>query len=349
MGATYPAGLTGDYGEQLSISATLASLGLPKDVHQGSIYSPDEDFRLHFNPAILEIWVYDNDQTGTAKWINLKQDGIDLTDRTTTGSGTTLDSFTTSDRLFICFSDVVGGFRVDMTASVNDQNTRVITCEYDVTGTWTSLTESDGTITSTARSLGKDGDVTFTAPTDWSKSSFGGPNHIQGRNIAIQDLDTGIDTATSGTLSVTERQITMDADPSSTILVGDYILVESEIMRVTISSATGNLVTVDRAQLGSTAATHVTNTDVFFYRFECPATTRGYWLKTEWSNTLGTNVEIQDLWALHKNSDRLYRYAGIVYDFSVDRRTVGAIEVITTAGSATLDASWIRHQYIGDR
>ncbi len=349
-GADYPAGLTGDYGETLSISATLASLGLPKDVHQGTIFCPDTDYRLHFNPAILEIWAYDNSQTGAAKWISLKASGIDLTDRTTTGSGTTLDSFTTSDRLFICFSDVIGGFHVVMTASVNDQDTRVITCEYDVAGTWTSLTETDGTITSTARSLGQTGDVTFTAPTDWTKSGFGHPgSHKQGSDIAIVDLDTGLDTATSGTLTAVERQITMDADPSSTILVGDYIIMESEIMRVRISSATGNLITVDRAQLGSTGATHVTNTDTFFYRFECPSLTRGYWLKTEWSATLGTDVEIQDLWSLNKNSNRLYRYAGIQYDLSIDRRNVGAIEAITTAVSATLDASWIRHAYIGDR
>ena len=188
----------------------------------------------------------------------------------------------------MCFSDVVGGFHIDMTASLNDQDNRVITCEYDVAGTWTSLTETDGTITNTLRSLGKSGDVTFTAPTDWTKSGFGHPaSHKQGKDIAIVDLDTGLDTADE--LTIVERHITTDADPSSTILADDYIIIESEIMRVRSSDTTGSLLTVDRGALGSTAATHVTDTDVFFYRFECPSLTRGFWLKTECGDPLGTD------------------------------------------------------------
>lgn len=75
--------------------------------------------------------------------------------------------------------------------------------------------------------------------------------------------DTGIDT--NETLTTTDTGITMDADPSSAIVAGGYIIIDSEVMYVYSSSASGNLVTVKRGARGSNAATHATNTDVYLY------------------------------------------------------------------------------------
>ncbi len=347
MGAIYPAGATNLYGETLALSATLASLGMPGiETKQAIIYNPDSDYRLHINPAIKSIWFYDNSQTGTAKWVNLKTHGIDLTDRTTTGSGTTLDTITTADRLLICFSDVVGGYHVDMTASVNTTNSRVMVCEYPVLAVWTGLTETDGTIETTARSLGKDGDVTFPAPTDWASNHFGG-DHKYGAGLAIDDVDSGINTNESLDAAdanhIQEIAITMDADPSSAIVAGDYIIIESEVMHVQSSSATANLVVVNRGALGSTVATHTTNKDVYIYRFDCPDATQGFWLKMNWTGgSLHTDVEIQDLWSLNKNTNRGYFHAGVEYPLSFDRRNTGSIEAVLTAGSSTMEVNWIR-------
>ena len=195
MGATYPAGVVNVKGETLALTTALASLGIPGIETKQVILYAGADFRLHINPLIEEIYFYDNSQTGVAKWVNLKTNGRDLTDRTATGSGTSLDTITTEDRLLICFSDVVGGFRVDMTASVNDTASRVMQCTYPLVAVWTALTETDGTIVATGKSLGKDGDVTFTAPTDWTSNHFGLALHKYGTHIAIDDVDTGRDTA----------------------------------------------------------------------------------------------------------------------------------------------------------
>jgi len=340
-GASYPAGVVNVTGETLSLSTTLASLGMPGiETKQAIIYNPATDFRLHINPLIKAIWFYDNSQTGVAKWVNLKTNGIDLTDRTTTGSGTALDSITTSDRLLICFSDVVGGFYVDMNdSSVNATANRVMQCTYPVAAVWTALTETDGTIVATAKSLGVDGAVTFTA-TGWTSNHFGG-NHKYGTHLAIDDVDSGLDTAEA--LDATETDITMDADPSSAIVAGDYIIIGSEVMYINASSATGNLLTVTRGVLGSTAATHSTNADTYIYRFDCPDAIDGFWLKVNWTGgDLGADTEIQNIWALNKNSSRGYFRAGVEYPISFDRRYTGAIEAILAAGTDTLQVTWVR-------
>ena len=339
MGASYPAGVTSIHGETLSLSSTLASLGMPGiETKQAIIYNPSNDYRLHINPAIKAIWFYDNSQTGTAKWVNLKTGGRDLTDRTDTGSGTVLDTITVDDRLLICFADVVAGFYVDMTASVNSVADRVMQCTYPVVAVWTALTETDGTIVATAKSLGQDGAVTFTAPTNWGGSRFG--SHY-GADLAIDDVDTGIDIGTDP--GATGVDVVMDADPSTAILAGDYIICGTEVMYVNSSSATGNIVNVIRGVLGSTAAAHTAAASVYIYRFDCPDAVNGFWLKINWTGgSLHTDVEIQDLWALNKNTARGYFRAGVEYPLSFDRRAVGAIEAILAAGTDTLEINWIK-------
>lgn len=341
-GASYPAGVTSIYGETLSLSATLASLGMPGiETKQAIIYNPSNDYRLHINPAIKAIWFYDNTQTGVAKWVNLQTNGRDLTDRTTTGSGTVLDTITVDDRLLICFSDVVGGFYVDMTASVNSVANRVMECTYPVVAAWTTLTETDGTIVATEKSLAKDGAVTFTAPTDWTANRFGLANHTYGVDLAIDDVDTGIDIGTDPSTTVSD--VVMDADPSSAILAGDYIICGTEVMYVNSSSATGNIVNVNRGALGSTVAAHTAAASVYIYRFDCPDAMSGFWLKLNWTGgSLHTDVEVQDLWALNKNTNRGYFRAGVEYPLSFDGRNVGAIEAILAAGTDTLEINWIK-------
>ncbi len=347
-GASYPAGVTSLYGETLEVSAALASLGLPGiQTKQAIIYNPNYDFRLHINPAIRAILFYDNSRTGSAKWINLRTNGRDLTDRTTIGSGTVLDTITTADRLLICFSDIVGGFHVDMTASFNTTANRIMQCTYPVLAAWTALTKTDGTVVSTADSLGKDGAVTFTAPTDWAHNKFNGGSHLYGRDLAIDDVDTGIDIGTDpGTDGI---NIVMDADPSTAIKAGDYIICDTEVMHVNSSSATGNIVNANRGALGSTAAAHTAAASVFIYRFDCPSPEDGHWLKVNWTGgSLHTDVEIQDIWSLNKNANRGYFHSGVEYPISFDARVAGAIEVILDADKIeagekdVMEITWIR-------
>ncbi len=77
---------------------------------------------------------------------------------------------------------------------------------------------------------------------------------------AFQSVDdSGLDT--NEELDNSETDITMDADASSILAAGDVIHIEAEDMQVvSVSTVT---VTVVRGYAGSSAVTHVTNTDVF--------------------------------------------------------------------------------------
>lgn len=79
--------------------------------------------------------------------------------------------------------------------------------------------------------------------------------------------DTGIDTDEA--LDATETGVDCDADASTPIPVNSVIYVESEQMLVT---ATGTTLTVVRGFNGTTAATHVTNTDIYIYKWKAATT-----------------------------------------------------------------------------
>ena len=172
MGATYPAGVTNIYGETLALTTALASLGMPGiETKQAIVYDPSVDFRLHINPAIKAIYFYEASASAGSRFTDLTRA---LTDRSATGSGTTLDSRQAGDRLYVCCSDIVGGLRIDMTASTNGENS-VLTLNYWDGDSWEDTGETDLTVTS-GKSLAKTGSITFSDPGDWVSAHLGGGN-----------------------------------------------------------------------------------------------------------------------------------------------------------------------------
>jgi len=184
MSAIYPAGAVNVYGETLALSTSLASLGMPGiETKQALIYNPATDFRLHINPAVRAIYFYDASAAAGSRFIDLT---VSLSDRTTGGTGTTLDSLTTSDRLYICFSDRTGGFRVDMNDSSVNANASTITVNYwKNDATWADSSDTDGTDNGGA-SFGQDGSITFADKTDWLAAHLGGSS---ADNMSITDTD----------------------------------------------------------------------------------------------------------------------------------------------------------------
>jgi len=303
-------------------------LGAPPDAYQAVLYAPSVDYRLHFNPALLAAFVYDNSQTGAAKWIDVT---ALVNARGATGTLTYLDSLTTSDRLFLCFSGVTGGFRVVMTASVNGTANNMTANYWN--GAWTSLSVTDGT--DTGASLAQSGNCTWTAPTDAVMQPLGG-KHTYGMPFA--QIDSGL--TTDEALDASEVEVTMNADPSATILAGDYVLWDTEVCYVQASSATGNLLTVIRGVLGSTAATHTTAKATYIYNIGGPAT-HGFWVELLWNAGMDADTEIANIWALNKDSNRLYCRAGVEYPVSFNPYAVGAIEALVAASTDTLQVDWL--------
>ena len=173
MPASYPVGATNVEGETLSLSTTLASLGIPPNVYQAQFYGPSSDFRMNLNPAIKDVYFYDASADAGSRY---KIQTSNLLDRSTsTGTGTAMDSATTSDYLYICLEEPVAGIRVVIGAA--NGNTSALAAEYRQNDdSWTSLSPTDGT-SSSSKNFAVTGSITWSAVTDWKRGSLGGPNN----------------------------------------------------------------------------------------------------------------------------------------------------------------------------
>jgi hypothetical protein len=172
MPASYPVGATNVEGETLSLSTTLASLGIPPNVYQAMLYGPSSDFRMNLNPAIKDVYFYDASADAGSRY---SSQTINLLDRSTsTGTGTAMDAATTSDYLYICLEEPAAGIRVVIGAA--NGNTSTLLAEYRQNDdSWTSLSATDGTVSS-GDTLAVTGSITWTAVTNWKRGQLGGPN-----------------------------------------------------------------------------------------------------------------------------------------------------------------------------
>lgn len=332
MPAIYPSGITGDYGETLSLSTTLAAKNIPGfEYKQMMIYSPTVDFRFHINPAIDKIFMYDYSAPSGSRFIDLTR-----AMEARTGTGTYLDSMAADDRLYLCLTDIIGGLYITITSANGTSNTMAV--EYWNGSAWTNITPTDGT--DTGASLAASGAVTWTAPTTWPDAQFVGYNTYNAAKC-YQQTDAGLDTDEA--LDASETDVTMDGDPSTAIPAGSIIRIESELMYVSASTATGTVLTVVRGYLGSTAATHTTNQDTYIvYNGADQPTNVGKWLRIYFDTALDSDTEITTICTLNKDSNRAYYRSGVEYNISLDRRNVGSYEAILASGTDTMQVNYYK-------
>jgi len=183
MSATYPVGSTSFYGETLALSTNLASLGIPKGYQEAIIVAPSSDFRLTVNPSLIDAVFYDASADTGSEYKRTGSGGVelvqDLTDRThvvAAGTGTLLDSATTSDFLYLCFAEPIGGLRVTIGAA-NGSSATVAATYRKNDDTWANLSPTDGTASGGA-TLAQTGSITWSAVTDWKAAQLVGPQGI---------------------------------------------------------------------------------------------------------------------------------------------------------------------------
>jgi hypothetical protein len=182
MSATYPVGSTSFYGETLALSTALASLGIPKGYQEAIIFAPSSDFRLAINPSLIDAVFYDESASEGSEYKRTGSGGIelvqDLTDRThvgAAGTGTLLDSATTSDFLYLCFAEPIGGLRVTIGAA-NGSSATVAATYRKNDDTWANLSPTDGT--ASGATLAQTGSITWSAVTDWKAAQLVGAQGI---------------------------------------------------------------------------------------------------------------------------------------------------------------------------
>lgn len=269
MPAAFPPGVVRTPGETLSLSTTLASLGIPNNIYQVLLYNPTGDFRLSLNPVIQEVVFYDSSASNGSKYE--RNSGTsnsltrDMTDRNTAnGTGTALDSSQANvDFLYLRVAEAIGGIRI-VIGSANGTSSTTFKGEYRKSdNTWANLSVTDGT-DSGGVGLAQTGSVTWTVPTD----------HLNTNLLAIESLaDTGAKDAAA------------------------YL--------------------------------------------DAP-TNNGLWYRFSWDEALDSDTEIDEIWTLNAVTDRGYFRAATEYTISLDRRVVGAIEVVLASGTDTLQVTWMR-------
>ena len=163
---TYSVPIQDFYGGNVSLATSLAKELVinTRAGFRGLDFYCTSDWKLLLTPRIHYVLFYDDTDTSYTDFTVNALDNKDSTD-------VTLGAMTTADYLYIFTSEVIGGLNIDMSASVNAV-TSALSIEYYKSAGWTSVStssgydETDSGGTENANTLGQDGLVTWTAPTD---------------------------------------------------------------------------------------------------------------------------------------------------------------------------------------
>jgi hypothetical protein len=157
--------MTAVQGEQLSLSTTLATLSIPRGRDNSPIAGVGlkcaSDFRFQISPRLQAV-------------LKTTDIGVTFTDATaavedrvaaTVLDISSLSTLANGDYVLVGSNKPFGGIAVDL-ATVN-VNASVMAVHYWNGTAWTNITPTDGTISPAGTSLGADGAITWTTPTDW--------------------------------------------------------------------------------------------------------------------------------------------------------------------------------------
>jgi len=152
------------YGQQVTpqSSADLIAARRSLNVRSGFteiLIEPEVEVRVALCPKIVGVYWYDK---SVDRWNDLLGGGgndSEILDSARTGTATfTLD---TDDFLYVGALSRFGGFRLDLDATLINDNASTLTCQYPAAdGTWTALTITDGT--NSSGTMAQDGNITFT-------------------------------------------------------------------------------------------------------------------------------------------------------------------------------------------
>ena len=191
MPGTYPTPLTKLRGDTLALSTSVAFTHAPLDVQQVTLFDPTEDWRLHFNPSIIDAAHYDASASAGSRFITDQFHRNITGGKDGAGSGTQLDSWNASDFVYLCSSspDILG-LHVDIKS--NNGTASVLKGEYfDGTSTWADLSITDNTKTGST-TLDADNTVTWSAVTNWAIATLGGAEGILEDDNTFSRVVTGV-------------------------------------------------------------------------------------------------------------------------------------------------------------
>lgn len=158
-------------GETLTVPASngTRSAYTVRPGSQEILIEPVAAMRLQFVPKIASLLFYDASQPAALQWVDILASWPQLFDREiATPKPTFLGSMTSADRLYIGTMGFIGGFVVDLGATVNSI-AATLTAEFSpAVGDFAAMTVATDGTASAGATLAIDGLVTLTVPAGWS-------------------------------------------------------------------------------------------------------------------------------------------------------------------------------------
>jgi len=167
-----PRGASSVQGEQLALSTSINAVRAPAGrdgvALAGVVLYCTGDFRFQICPALRRVLkTTDNAVTYTDATDSLRD--RDVASVLTLDS---LDTYANGDYVLVASDRKFGGINVDV-GNANG-NASVMTVKYyKSNGTWADITATDGTVL-TGATLGQDGNITWTVPSDWAETTING-------------------------------------------------------------------------------------------------------------------------------------------------------------------------------
>jgi hypothetical protein len=301
-------------GETATLSTTASHLLVKPNFHEARMFCASQ-WRLSYAPRIACVKLY----TGTA-YVDYTKEAIDRVSTT----HIPLDAMTTAKTLYIGTTDNTRGFYFNMDGTNYNDNAATLDWEYCYDISEPGYKKLTGTI-SGALTVGE----TVTGQTSGATAVlvYSGATYIIVKSIVDtfvigEDVDggaqtcddlTAIDYVTPGTGYFTD----VAADSDGTDVAGDT-LKQDGLYAFTLPSV----------KKGSISA--LSGDSLYWYRFTPSA-------------TLSATVDVVDLIPATPNTNYGYMEAGIEYQFSINTDKIGAFEYLATAGTPTLDISWLQH------
>jgi hypothetical protein len=238
-------------GETLATSTTYATLGIPTSTEEFILYESAQDFRMALVPALLDARFFNSAAAAGSQYEGSGTLISVLNDRTTTGTGTTLDSaLADTDFLYLCFSDPVRGVQITVGSANSTASTTFIAKYRKNDDTWAALSITDGTDPGTGVALAQTGPLTWTPVTDWKRSTLIGPS-------GIVSSFTGEAATRSGFWVQLSWDEALDSDTEITNIWGINQSVDYGYFRKNVEYA----FTVDRSQVGAIEIDLASSTD----------------------------------------------------------------------------------------
>ncbi len=290
-------------GETQALTTTAAFVAVKPNFQEVSLHC-SSDWKLALTPALLHAIVYD----GT----NYTEYKDNVTDRSSS-THLPLDGATTSYAMYLGTSQQSRAFWIDMGSNVQSTGSRALDVNYQKETAITAFaTHASGTTVTAGSHGASDGDLINI----YDAGPYNGQWTVANTAANTFTITKTFTYDVAAGRCVFFEDVTGDSDGTS----GSTTLDQDGLYEFTLPTAYPQFLGTPNAPLFS----------------HC------FWISFTPNGTLSSPVDLDNIIPAYRNTNYIIRKAGIEYQISVNPAKVGGLEVLSVAGTPTLDIGWIK-------